>query len=74
VLVDAAKNAALLTRDKGLGSEVIDAVIEATLDESGVHLQGKKVLLAGVRCNLQCVASRKVPRWKSMAIFGSGCI
>lgn len=38
VLVDAAKDAALLTGDERLGSEVIDAVVEATLDESGVHL------------------------------------
>lgn len=38
VLVDAAHHATLLAVDEGLGCEVVDAVVEAALDELGVHL------------------------------------
>ena len=38
VLVDAAHNAALLARGERLALEAIDAVVEALLDEVGVHL------------------------------------
>lgn len=38
VLVDTAQHATLLTRGKRTGGEVVDAVIEAALDEFGVHL------------------------------------
>jgi hypothetical protein len=39
ILVDTPKDTALLTGDQGLGGEVVDAVVKATLDEPGVHLQ-----------------------------------
>lgn len=39
ILVDTPKDTTLLTGDQGLGGEVIDTVVEATLDEPGVHLQ-----------------------------------
>lgn len=39
-LVDAAQHAAFLAGDEGLGGEVVDAVVEAALDELGVHLRG----------------------------------
>jgi hypothetical protein len=38
VLVDASHNAALLARGKGLALKAVDAVVEALLDEVGVHL------------------------------------
>ena len=41
VLVNAAHHAALLAVDEGLGCEVVDAVVEAALDELGVHLHDK---------------------------------
>lgn len=44
VLVDATHDTALLTGDERLGGEVVDAVVEATLDESGVHLKERRVL------------------------------
>jgi len=37
ILVDTPKDTALLAGDQGLGGEVVDAVVEATLDEPGVH-------------------------------------
>lgn len=36
--VDAAHGAAFLTGDERLGGEIVDAVVEASLDEFGVHL------------------------------------
>lgn len=38
VLVDTAQDTALFTVDERLGGEVIDTVIEASLDHLGVHL------------------------------------
>jgi len=43
VLVDTAHDASLLTVDERLGGEVIDTVIEATLNHLGVHLEGNEV-------------------------------
>lgn len=37
-LVDTTQDTALFAVDQGLGGEVVDAVIEAALDELGVHL------------------------------------
>lgn len=42
VLIDATHNAALLSRGERLACEVVDAVIEAALDEVGVHLRGER--------------------------------
>ena len=39
VFVDTSHHAVLFSADEGLGSEIIDAVVEATLDKVGVHLQ-----------------------------------
>lgn len=49
VLVDAAHHAAFLAVDEGLGCEVVDAVVEAALDELGVHLHDKMVSDGGWR-------------------------
>ena len=38
MLVDAAHDAALFARCEGLALEAVDAVVEALLDEVGVHL------------------------------------
>jgi hypothetical protein len=38
MLVDASHNAALFARGEGLALEAVDAVVEALLDEVGVHL------------------------------------
>lgn len=38
VFVDTAKDTAFLSGDQGLGGKVIDAVIEAALYKTGVHL------------------------------------
>ena len=47
-LVHAAEGAALLAGDQGLGGEVVDTVIEAALDELGVHLNQKGFQLDSV--------------------------
>lgn len=54
VLVNAAHHAALLAVDEGLGCEVVDAVVEAALDELGVHLHDEKgsVEEAGGNCGV----------------------
>ena len=41
ILVDTPKDTTLLTGDQGLGGKVVDAVVKATLDEPGVHLQSE---------------------------------
>jgi len=41
VLVDASHHAALLARGEGLAFEAVDAVVEALLDEVGVHLRAR---------------------------------
>lgn len=38
VFVDAAENASLFAGNQGLGGEVVDAVVEAALHETRVHL------------------------------------
>lgn len=47
VLVDTAQHTALLARTKRPGGEVVDTVIEAALDEFGVHL-GMSVSVYGI--------------------------
>lgn len=39
ILVDAAKNTAFFPGDEGLGGEIVDTVIKASLDETRVHLK-----------------------------------
>lgn len=41
-LVNATHNTSLLAGDEGLGGEVVDAVVEASLNELGVHLDERR--------------------------------
>lgn len=49
VLVDAPRDAALLAGSERLGGKVVDAVIEAALDEVGVHLEAQRMSLGRPR-------------------------
>jgi hypothetical protein len=49
VFVDTPHNTRLFSRDQGFCGEIVDAVIEASLDEFGVHLYVKVKRQQGVR-------------------------
>lgn len=43
IFINTSQNAVLLSRDQGFGGEVVDTVVEATLDEFGIHLEAVTV-------------------------------